>query len=321
MIAETAAHLRAHVTKLAAAPRNRVSAPDHLAKSRAYVTTALRRLGWEVDEQTFSHRFAFGISEGGIGKMLPFVIHRDIAGVNLIARRAGQATTGTLLIAHLDTVPTSPGADDNASGVAVLLEIARTLVERDETHDVTIAVVDLEEVGTLGSRHLLRQLKKVGALPSTVICFDSPGYFDTAPGSQRLPFGVALLPIPAVKDIKKHNNAGDFALIIHRPRSAQQANTLHKSAAAGGLRTVLLNDRRMDGHLQRFTRLLNAAAVDLDRSDHAPFWQARIPSIFVTGTATLRNRHYHQPTDTAETLDYSRLALIVESTATALSTI
>lgn len=73
------------------------------------------------------------------------------------------------------------------------------------------------------------------------------------------------------------------------------------------LPVALLRDPRWSGRGQRVTHWVNPLLMDLDRSDHEPFWRRRIPAVLVTATSTVRSPHYHRGTDTPGTLDYARL--------------
>lgn len=83
---------------------------------------------------------------------------------------------------------------------------------------------------------------------------------------------------------------------------------------------MLLRDRRWDGRGQGLTRYLSPLLIDLDRSDHAPFWRRGIPAVLMTATATMRSPNYHRATDTPDTVDYNRLGRVAASLTTALAT-
>lgn len=129
--------LRRHVDALAAAPRNRNADPTHLAGVRRYVLEQLHAAGWTLTEQHFTTPAGLGVSDAGYpkGHLWPLRIRGPAPGVNLIATRGRPITDRTLVIlAHLDSVRNSPGADDNASGVAAILHAAEQIPDRVE-HD------------------------------------------------------------------------------------------------------------------------------------------------------------------------------------------
>lgn len=302
-----AAHrIRDDVAVLSRHPRHR-SRPGALEAARDHCTRQLHQAGWQTWTEPFTVPTRPRISDHGRpGSPLALRVEPTLAGVNLLACRPGrQPTTGdTLLLAHLDTVSTSPGADDNASGVAVALELARQ-IPGDRT---TIALVDLEEVSLLGSRALAQSLPA----PGLVVCLESVGYFSDQDRSQGMPAGLGLLAPHLAKQLRTGGQRGDFLLGVHRTDSDQFANAWAAAAEDRGLQTVLFRDPR-GGHGQKLTRWINPLLMDLDRSDHAPFWWRRVPAIAITGTAVLRNPNYHRCSDTPDTLDYPRLASLAAS--------
>jgi Zn-dependent M28 family amino/carboxypeptidase len=218
--------------------------------------------------------------------------------------------------AHLDTVLDSPGADDNASGVAALLEVGRLLGALTEPPDVTLMVFDAEEVGLIGSRQAVRRLARSHQVRG-MICLESVGFFSSSPGGQLLPPGAAFAFPAAVAEVRATDHRGDFTLVIHRESSRRAAETFSGAAAAApvALRSVLLCDPRPDGPLGAIVGLAVPALNHLGRSDHAPFWNHGIPALMLTSTCNVRNDHYHRPSDLPETLDYERLASLATATA------
>jgi Zn-dependent M28 family amino/carboxypeptidase len=203
-----------------------------------------------------------------------------------------------LLGAHYDSVPRTPGADDNASAVAVCLECAR-LIKKHDLGPAMIVFFNREEDGLLGSSQFVPQLARRSAWSvKEAHIFEMVGYRDRSPGSQRMPPG---LPILGARDI------GDFLALLANRSSNGIAEELLALAACylpeppvAALK-IYLGIEKYFGHL--------------NRSDHAPFWNAGIPSIMWTDTSEFRNPHYHLPSDTPDTLDYkfmrdvARLAL------------
>ncbi len=286
-------------------------------RAERLVARELETAGWRVDRQPFDVRWQPGCTDARGTRIPPLKIrlHRRLAGANLIADLPGADDGPTVLIgAHLDTVDTSPGADDNASGVAALLEIARLLGPMPGPPRVTLAVFDMEELGLIGARVAAQALRR---RVTGMICLESVGYFATEPGTQRLPAGAGLVFGKAVRSIRDGGSRGDFTVVAHR-RSSRDAALLWQDAAATtdvGLGGLLVRDPRPDGVLGMLAGVLVPAANNLGRSDHAPFWNRRVPAMMLTGTANFRNRHYHQPTDTPDTLDYERLTAVSVATA------
>ena len=198
-----------------------------------------------------------------------------------------------LVGAHFDAF--YMGADDNSTGVAGVLELARILSAHSYDRTLRFVGFDLEELGDVGSGQYVDELGKeklVGA-----IIFDCIGYYDTTPGSQA---SIPGLPTPA---------AGDFLAIIGNDNSLPMATQLNQ-----------IND-----HLQLMKLVSIIAPADgtyaapissnLMRSDHAPFWYNGQNALFLTDTANFRNHNYHQETDVIDTLapDYFRRAVQVSA--------
>ncbi|GAA4154452.1 hypothetical protein GCM10022251_24770 [Phytohabitans flavus] len=288
-----AARLRMDVERLDE-PRGRLHAPEAMDRAERYVIDQLERAGWSVRRRPYT--------EG-------------VAGVNLLATAPGPGGPARLIVgAHLDTVPGSPGADDNASGVAGLLELARIV---PPAPDLMLVVFDQEEAGMHGSRALARELAAAGREPAGVIVYECIGYTARTPASQTLPPGLSLLYRGQVKRMRAREFRGEWTLFIYRASAQELAARLGGALAhLAGAPSVMFARDPLD--LPLLGPLLDRVAPlvrDFARSDHKPFWDVGIPAIQVTDTANFRNPHYHQPTDTPETLDYERIADIVAATA------
>ncbi len=204
---------------------------------------------------------------------------------NVVMHSAEPADSRRLLLgAHYDSVPGTPGADDNASAVAVCLECAR-LIRQHDIGPVTIVFFNREEDGFLGSRDFVAAglAQNVGEAH----IFEMVGYRSRSANSQKLPSGLPLLSPPTV---------GDFLALLANSESNAVADELLNLAATyvpyfpvTALK-VYLGLEKAIGHL--------------NRSDHAPFWRAGIPPIMWSDTAEFRNPNYHGASDTPDTLDY-----------------
>ncbi|MFT5497964.1 MAG: hypothetical protein ACI9TH_003372 [Kiritimatiellia bacterium] len=196
-----------------------------------------------------------------------------------------------LLGAHYDTVPKCPGADDNSSAVAAAMEAGRVLRERGVP--CVVVIFNREEDGLLGSIEYVASLAtETRYAIAAAHIFEMVGYASDQPGSQRLPPG---LPIEAP-------DVGDFlALLSNRTSNKlneellQLARTYLPAFKVLGLKTYLGMEKLVPVLL---------------RSDHAPFWDARIPAIMWTDTSEFRNAHYHTVSDTPDTLDYGFMAKV-----------
>jgi len=310
----------ADVATLAAAPRGRHH-PREMVRAQEYVTARLIEAGWQVRHVPFERRWVIGVTDAGgrTMKLRRWRLFPRLVGVNLLADLPNAAPgRWILLVAHLDSVACSPGADDNASGVAALLESARLLASLPDPPAVRLALVDLEELGRVGSRALaaapgfLRDLQ-------AVLCLESVGTFTSQPQTQELG-GLGLLFRGLARQVEANQNRGDFVLAVCRRSSSGIARALTAAGAALAtpLTVLTARDPRADGLRGRLVTRLLPPLANLDRSDHASFWNRGVPSLMLTTTAPFRNQHYHLPGDRPENLDYPRLtalAAVVAATA------
>lgn len=321
----------ADVAELAQSPRGRHH-PQQQARARQYVSDRLTEVGWQVTPVPFERRWVVGVSDAGgrVSILRRLRLFRRLTGVNLLAdlptpTDPPNPTTlapvrWVLLIAHLDSVACSPGADDNASGVAALLECARLLATLPEPPPVRLALVDLEELGKVGSATLAADREFVRGL-SAVLCLESVGTFSSQPQTQQLG-GLGLFFRGLARQVAANQNRGDFVLAICRRSSSGLARAL--TAAGAGLATPLTvltaRDPRADGFRGRLATWVFPLLATLDRSDQAPFWHRGVPSLMLTTTAPFRNRHYHLPGDQPENLDHARLTALAAVVAAVAAT-
>ncbi|MDI6854556.1 MAG: M28 family peptidase [Deltaproteobacteria bacterium] len=199
-----------------------------------------------------------------------------------------------LLGAHYDTVTGSPGADDNASGVAVLLEAARLARQVNLAKPWVFVGFTTEEppvFGTpyMGSNVYARQAKKQGHKILGMLCLESVGYYSQEPGSQHLPLPLKYMGYPTT---------GNFIGLISDRRSKPLMQSLAKSLENGSRLPVATLAVPLGGYLLPEVRL----------SDHANFWDQGYPAVMLTDTAFMRNPHYHTGSDRLETLDLDAMA-------------
>ncbi len=223
---------------------------------------------------------------------------------NVIAELPGtDPSAGSLVIgAHFDTVATTPGADDNASGVACLLELARLLSGTRPTGTVRFAAFVLEEPPAhrtegMGSSHYAASLRQAGIAVHGMICLEMVGYFSDIPGSQSYPLPFFKLKYPS---------AGNYISFVGNVRSRDFTVHTAKGFRSGTDLPVMT---------------LNAPAVvfGIDFSDHWAFNKFGYPALMVTDTAFYRNPHYQKASDTLDRLDYPRMAKVVEGLAAAVN--
>lgn len=204
---------------------------------------------------------------------------------NVCSGRAAEARV--LIGAHFDSVHDTPGADDNASAVAVLLAAARVLGPRK---DVMYVAFNGEECDLAGSREFVKATAGEFKMLKQVHVLEMVGYRDRRPGSQKNP----LPPVPTP-------TTGDFLGVV-----ANNGNLIDRIVEQGGGIAVPVVGLALPPGLP--LNALRQLSPHLLRSDHAPFWEKNLPAAMWTDTAEFRNPHYHGRTDTPDTLDYEFMA-------------
>lgn len=258
-------------------------------RTRRYLRQVLEERGWSVREQLFN------------------------TGVNVIAQAASESEGRSegepliLAMAHYDTVAGSPGADDNATGVAVILELARLfptgqLIPAPSTSPgphprLRLLLSDREEQGLEGSLAYVNQAQELGRIQA-VLNLDMLGVACRQPGCQRYPQGVnpGMLGMPLPQQ-------GDFLAVV--------GDAEHPELLAAFRPTAQPNEKAQPTEAEASVPVMTLPVPfkglllpDVLRSDHAPFWLQGIGAVLVTDTAELRNPHYHQPSDRLETIDW-----------------
>ena len=227
-------------------------------------------------------------------------------GVNVFGRLGAEdGDTEIIVSAHYDTVPGSPGADDNGSGVAAVLELARALSWADlGDTSVVLALFDLEERGLLGSRHYVEHDAPRSGRTSAYN-LDMVGYACDEPGCQFV--------FPDVADCMDVTGARDVGVGIAAVASEMSAPFLSDfvDAARSHVPDLEVGTAQMTGNGQ--------CLADTRRSDHAPLWDAGIPAVFLTDTANFRNPHYHQPSDSLEIVDLDLLTKVTPALTAAVA--
>jgi Zn-dependent M28 family amino/carboxypeptidase len=213
---------------------------------------------------------------------------------NVIALFPGQDPRRVVIGAHYDAVPGTPGADDNASGVAGLLELARLLQGAKLRHTVELVAYCTEEPPCfasehMGSSHHARRLAGQRIPVKAMIALEMIGFFSDAPGSQSF-------PVPALRLF--YGSRGNFIGVV---------GGLDQRPLIGAVK------RRMKGATGLPVRSIAAPSFlpGVDYSDHQSYWEHGIPAVMVTDTAFYRNRQYHSANDTADRLDCKRMADVV----------
>jgi aminopeptidase YwaD len=270
-----AARLREHVETLAHSPRNAGSSAHR--RARGYVRDRLGEAGFSVTEVPFA--------EGGPD------------GINVLTQPLPAQKDLPLVVigAHYDSIAGSPGADDNASAVASLLELARWIGPRlaeKEPHTARLQLVayDLEEWGYVGSEFHCREIGRAGHRLRGMISLEMLGYADSSPGSQNLPTHLAHL----------YPDVGDFIGAVGNDHSLALLKTVTEA-----LKTV------PDLPVEALAVPGNGEELGVVRlSDHSPFWDQGHQALMITDTSFFRNPHYHRASDVPDTLDYRFLARV-----------
>jgi len=309
--------LRELVTSLPG-PRNRMNALAAMERTDALLADAWRAAGWRVGRQRLhlrNQRARLDHPVTGSRGRHPAHTYPSLDGMNLVAISEGQTEEAIVIVAHHDTVRRAPGADDNGAGLAALLELATQLGSRRLRRTVILAAPDFEEIGLVGSRHLVRWLRAHYRVRAAIV-FDPIGFMDPRPGSQAVPTGISQLYPGQVARLESRERAGDTVVAIFRRSSLRLVREWARclSATVGPERVLLLRDP-LDLPLIGPALLVVPAARHFSRSDHVNFWRAGLPAIQVTNTANFRNPNYHRPSDTPDTLDYETLARITAATA------
>ena len=272
-----ASRLAQHVDTLASHIGERhVGRPGSLLAAATYIAESLGQSGCDL--------------EGHAYEVCEVVVH------NIVSEQKGGVRGDEIVVigAHYDSVPTCPGANDNASGVAALLELAKAC--RLEQFDRTlrfVAFVNEERpffhTPAMGSALYARRCRDQGANVVGMCSLETIGCYTRLPGSQRYPVSPLAWRYPTT---------GDFVAFISNLRSRRwlkEAATAFRASTSFPMEMAALP----------------SLVPGIGWSDHWAFWQAGYPALMVTDTAPFRYPHYHLPSDTPDKLDYDDFARVV----------
>jgi Peptidase family M28 len=270
------ARLEAHVRALSESigPRNEAY-PENLDRCAAYIRREFESGAARVSEQPFT-------IDGRTYR-------------NVIAHFGPETKDVVVVGAHYDVAGPFPGADDNASGVAGLLELARLLGNARLPVKVELVAYTLEELpyfrsDQMGSAMHAKALKREGAVVRVMFSLEMIGYFSDAPDSQQYPISALSLLYPT---------KGNFISVIGEMGGGTLVRRIKRSMAeATSLPVYSINAPRL--------------VPGIDFSDHLSYWRESYPAVMITDTAFYRNTNYHTIRDTAEKLDYRRMSQVVE---------
>ncbi len=274
------ANLRKHVDCLAGliGPRT-LAKPKTIQATLGYLEGQWHAMGYTVQRETYD----------ALGEQA----------TNLIVERPGTSRADEIILlgAHYDTVATTPGADDNASAVAVLLEVSRLLQPYKGKRTVRFVAFACEEppyfnYNAMGSQHHARQSRERGDKILGMLCLEMVGYFSTVPGSQAIP--------PAIPRWLRRffPQRGNFLAAVGNLASWKLCWSFRRGFKRGSQQMPL------------FSICLPEKINEIRRSDNSSFWDQGYPALMLTDTSFLRNPHYHLETDTPETLDYVRMTQV-----------
>ncbi len=287
---QLADRLRTHVDRLAGLNGSRhIQRPESMAAAVAVIEREFTAMGETVQRQSYL-----------VGSL-------EVS--NLIVEWPGTREPDEIVVigAHYDTIESTPGADDNASAVAVLIKTARLLQGRKFRRTVRFVAFACEEpphfyTDTMGSAVYARQCRVRDENIVGMLCLEMMGYYSDKPGSQRVPSEIPKLLRPAFP------RRGNFLAAVGNLRSWRLGWTFRrgfKRATSFPLYSVALPER------------VNAIRL----SDNSSFWDEGYQALMLTDTSYLRNPHYHLPSDMPETLDYERMADVTLGVAGGLARI
>ncbi|MEX1041931.1 MAG: M28 family peptidase [Pirellulaceae bacterium] len=265
-------NLLLHVDRLAGliGPRSFVR-PMSIEATIKYLTSEWDAMGYAVRQETY---------EAG----------RDLA-TNLIVEIPGTTRPDEIVLlgAHYDTTPSTPGADDNASAVAVLLEVSRMLYRLAGGRTLRCVAFACEEApyfntGSMGSQHHAQTAKVAGEKIVGMLCLEMVGYFVDEPGSQIVP------PTIPKRLHRLFPKRGNFLAAVGNLASWRLVWSFRRGFKRGT-------------KLPLFSIALPETIHEIRLSDNSSFWDQGYPALMLTDTSFLRNPHYHQPSDTPETLN------------------
>ena len=208
-------------------------------------------------------------------------------GIDVLGRRDGTTAPDEIVMvgAHYDHLVGCDGADDNATGVAATLEIARVLAMADLQRSLVMVCWDEEELGLIGSRAFAAAAAGDGLDIATYINFDMIGYDSEEPNSQMVPAGLDLAFPNQYAEVEANMFRGDFIALIPNSLALPTAMDFAAQSERVGLQSLIIDLPAGGENSMLF--------ADLQRSDHAAFWEQGYPAVFVTDTGEFRNPHYH----------------------------
>lgn len=250
-----------------------------LNEAASYIADEWLKLGLEVDTQAY-------IADGNEYK-------------NLICSFGPTDAERIIVGAHYDVCEAQAGADDNASGTAGLLELARLLKKNQPNlmYRIDLVAYTLEEppyfrTELMGSAVHAKYLHDNKIPVRAMMCLEMIGYFSDEKGSQDYPVGILKLFYP---------NKGDYISVVSKMGSGN-----------GKLTRQVKKGIKRGSNIDVTSVNAPAKMQGIDFSDHLNYWKYDYPAVMVTNTAFYRNKNYHKPSDLPETLDYKKMAEVIK---------
>jgi len=252
---------------------------DKLAASADFIEKRIQENGCTTEQQHFPFR----------GNTYANII-TEIIGADPVCREI------LVVGAHYDSCEGTPGADDNASGIATLLELVRLTKEKPLRRTARYVAFCLEEPPAYMTKHMgsyihAESLHKEGAKVFGMISLEMLGYYCNEKGSQYYPSSLFKLAYP---------NTGNFIAFVGNFSSRNFSKSVKSAFTSASSFPV---------------ESLNGFSIipGVDFSDHRNYWKFGYPAFMITDTAFYRNPNYHDSGDTPDTLDYERLATLTKA--------
>jgi hypothetical protein len=249
---------------------------DELERAARYIEQELAEAGYHTE------RDAYPVGDQNVS--------------NVCAERKGGAASAEVVVigAHYDSALGTAGADDNASGVAAMLALARRFASEKPRRTVRFVAFANEEMPhfqtpTMGSFVNAQRARERGERVTAMLSLETLGHYTDAEDSQRYPAPLGWF----------FPSRGNFVAFVGNSESRDLVR-----ASVGAFRGSV--------SFPSEGAALPATVPGVSWSDHSSFWQAGYPALMVTDTALMRYPHYHLPSDTPEKLDYERLARVID---------
>jgi hypothetical protein len=272
------AELRRDVVALCGLGERSTMVPEGLAAAADLIESELEAAGYRVERQTYR-------------------VERDgVVAANLVAEIRGRTRRDEIVVigAHYDSVTGTIGADDNASGVAGMLALARRFARAKPGRTLRFVAFVNEEpphfhTHDMGSWQYAKRCHDRGETIEAMVSLETIGYYSDQPHSQGYPPPISAFYPGTGNFIAFASNVGSLPLNAQCVRAFRARTTMPVESAS-----------------------LPEVVTGIGWSDHWSFWQFDWPAIMVSDTAVFRNPHYHEPSDLPPTLDYARLAQVVQ---------